>query len=89
QDREFKKRTEPVKRATAAARFAGSITFFDDDPGACAPGFMLTPASQAKSFLLTPASQAKSFCCRPASQAKSFLLTVLLRRLKNSCSMLE
>jgi hypothetical protein len=43
---------EPVKRATATARFAGLIHFFDGIPGACAPGFMLTPASQVKTFKL-------------------------------------
>jgi len=32
----------------AVARFAGYDTFFLRDPGACAPGFMLAPASQAK-----------------------------------------
>jgi len=31
----------------AVARFAGSIVFFDSDPGAGAPGFMLSPASRA------------------------------------------
>ncbi|HYV83166.1 MAG TPA: hypothetical protein VE931_06620 [Pyrinomonadaceae bacterium] len=37
----------------AVARFAGSTWFFTFDPGARAPGFMLTPASQAKN----PAAQ--------------------------------
>src|SRR5689334_18950739 len=31
----------------AVARFTGSALFWTN-PGACAPGFMLTPASQAK-----------------------------------------
>ena len=31
---------------SAAARFAGSAHDFVCDPGACAPGFMLPPASQ-------------------------------------------
>jgi hypothetical protein len=30
---------------SAVARFAGSRSFINNDPGACAPGFMLTPAS--------------------------------------------
>ena len=35
---------------SAAARFAGSgPDFFAGCPGACAPGFILPPASQAKS----------------------------------------
>src|SRR5215213_15473 len=32
----------------AVARFAGSIALFLFDPGACAPGFMLPPASRAR-----------------------------------------
>jgi hypothetical protein len=60
---------EPAKRATARKLqgcrplrgLAFSLLSF---PGACAPGFMLTPASQAKNrnFMLTPASQAKKCC---------------------------
>ena len=56
-----RKSIQPVKRAaalcvTAVARSAGSTAFFALDPGACAPGFMLSLASRA---LLTPASQAQ------------------------------
>ncbi len=36
----------------AVGRFAGSIVFFDSDPGACAPGFMLPPASRAQTFFI-------------------------------------
>jgi len=32
----------------AAAHFMGSAIQFDSDPGAYAPGFMLSPASQAR-----------------------------------------
>jgi hypothetical protein len=32
---------------TTIARFAGSEIYFTRFPGACAPGFMLTPAPQA------------------------------------------
>jgi len=35
---------------SAVARFTGSIAFLFSDPGACAPGFMLPPASQARSW---------------------------------------
>jgi len=31
----------------AVARFAGSNYLLRPDPGACAPGFMLSPASRA------------------------------------------
>ena len=54
---------EPAKRATAldlprlSPAFAGSNKFLCDDPGACAPGFMLSLASRA---LVTPASPAKT-----------------------------
>ena len=38
-----------TRRSRAVARFTGSHVFFIAfDPGACAPGFMLSPASQAK-----------------------------------------
>ncbi len=43
---------EPAERATAkvihaVAHFMGWRKIARRDPGACAPGFMLTPASQA------------------------------------------
>ena len=53
-----KKHTEPVKRAAAqlcmdaVARFTGSMRILLSAPGACAPGFMLPPASQANTALL-------------------------------------
>jgi hypothetical protein len=53
----------------------GLNAFFNPKPGACAPGFMQTPASQVKSK--TPGSQVKSKT--PASQVKA---KTLLRRLK-------
>jgi hypothetical protein len=38
----------------AVARFAGSnASLLLTDPGACAPGFILPPASRARRFLLT------------------------------------
>jgi hypothetical protein len=55
----------------------GLNAFFNPKPGACAPGFMQTPASQVKSK--TPGSQVKSKT--PASQVKA---KTLLRRL-NPC----
>src|SRR5690348_16320896 len=42
---------------TAVARFTGSDNSFTSDPGACAPGLMLSLAPRA---LLTPAPQAKA-----------------------------
>jgi hypothetical protein len=45
----------------------GLNAFFNPKPGACAPGFMQTPASQVKSK--TPASQVKAKT--PASQVKA------------------
>jgi len=39
-------------RLYAVARFASSIVFYDSDPGACAPGYMLSLASRAKSYNL-------------------------------------
>ena len=39
------------KRIWDRARKAGSHRIFRADPGACAPGFMLTPASQANKKL--------------------------------------
>ena len=41
---------ESLKTVDAVARFTGSNADFYDDPGAYAPGFMLTPASQAKNL---------------------------------------
>ena len=38
------------RRQTAVAHSAGSNTFTACDPGACAPGFMLSPASQVYSL---------------------------------------
>jgi hypothetical protein len=48
----FDNQESPRQRVTACrfhavARFTGSIAFSNLDPGACAPGFMLSPASQA------------------------------------------
>jgi len=57
-----KKRAQPVERATAqmrrraVARFTGSTPYFYYDPGACAPGFMPSPASRALSSFI-PASR--------------------------------
>jgi len=48
----------------AVARSAGSIVFFDLDPGAGAPGFMLSPAPRAYNlrrgagFMLSPSPRA-------------------------------
>ena len=33
---------------SAVARYAGSTALIDRNPGACAPGFMLPPASRAR-----------------------------------------
>ena len=41
----------------AVARSAGSIVFFDSDPGACAPGFMLSPASQVQNLKHKPETE--------------------------------
>ena len=48
----MKRAIEPAKRAaaadvfTAVAHFMGLRDYINRDPGACAPGFMLPPASQ-------------------------------------------
>src|SRR6185503_11957953 len=53
---------------SAAACFAASKHFSLDDPGACAPGFMPSPASQAfERFIRPPASQAQSLCIKQAA----------------------
>jgi hypothetical protein len=44
----------------ADARFAGLIAILIIDPGACAPGFMLTPASQAKTLHVLRRAKTKS-----------------------------
>jgi hypothetical protein len=42
-------RFEPAKAGgSAVARFTGSVAFLLLNPGACAPGFMLPPASQVQ-----------------------------------------
>ena len=55
----------------AVGRFAGLIVFFDSDPGAGAPGFMLPPASRASICLVgDPGAGAPGFMLPPASRAK-------------------
>src|SRR5262245_40357372 len=54
-----------IAGGSAVARFTGSRPQFCCLPGACAPGFMLSPATRAK---CKPATRAKS---KPASQAKN------------------
>jgi hypothetical protein len=74
---------EPAKRGPgrAVTHFVGLPLTRYTDPGAYAPGFMLTPASQvyAPGFMLTPASQvyAPGFMRTPASQvyAPGFMRT--------------
>jgi hypothetical protein len=69
-----KKRAQPVERATAqmrrraVARFTGSTPYFYYDPGACAPGFMPSPASRALSSFI-PASRLSALSSFPASRA--------------------
>jgi len=41
------KKCQRLRVQWAAAHFMGSQIYFDSDPGACAPGFMLPPAAQA------------------------------------------
>src|SRR5829696_7366015 len=59
--------SEPVKRATAQMftrcrpLSRARVLFLEFDPGACAPGFMLSPASRA---LLASASQAERLFCK-------------------------
>jgi hypothetical protein len=64
--REAAKRRQPMWDC-AAARFTGSIASFNDSPGACAPGFMLPPASRAQSLLLmiNLGLAPQALCCHP------------------------
>jgi len=64
----------------AVARFAGSICLSDHDPGAGAPGFMLSPASRALSVCLDhdPGAGAPGFMLSPASRALSVCLIMIL-----------
>ena len=41
---------DSVNNFQAFARYRGLLTWMRWIPGACAPGFMLTPASQAKNL---------------------------------------
>jgi hypothetical protein len=56
-----------VQQMEGCRPLRGLNAFFNPKPGACAPGFMQTPASQVKSKI--PASQVKAKT--PASQVKS------------------
>jgi hypothetical protein len=70
----------------AAARFAGSTRFFSCfDPGACAPGFILPPASRAPRRKLTARRFTTNFRCfrrvrgadegiKPGAQAPASIL---------------
>jgi len=49
----------------AVARFAGLIVFFDSDPGAGAPGFMLPPASRAKPANVANGPSIFTYCAPP------------------------
>src|SRR5215217_5260449 len=54
----------------AVARFAGlHVFFFAFDPGACAPGFMLSPASRAKQ----PHAVAVGFAPKRASHPRQWV----------------
>ena len=62
-----KNSTEPAKRATAHGHkdchpFHGFGAVFIIDPGACAPGFMLPPASQAKEPTLANSGGERVHC---------------------------
>jgi hypothetical protein len=74
---------------SAVAHFRGSRALCFLFPGACAPGFMLPPASQVPrtTCLALPASQVPRTTCLalPASQVpRTMRLALLLRRLNQS-----